>query len=373
MVDYYKVLGVNRDADEDAIKKAYRKLALKWHPDRNQGKKEEAEKQFKAISEAYEVLSDKDKRAVYDQFGEEGLKAGGGAGGNGAGFGGAGGEARFPGGTFFFTGPGGRGGGASPFASAAGSGFRPSNAEDIFKQFFSSAGHGHAHAHAHANPFRGFASGMGSDDDDDYDFPSSTSSFGGRRPSGSSPNPAAAVYPLRCTLEELYSGCMKRIKVTRKLLDPKTGRPQASEKIITVQVRPGWKAGTKLNYSGEGDEYAPGRRQDIQLLIEEKAHPLFRREGDDLHLSLNLTLEEALCGFAKSITSLDGKDLKVANRAVTVPNQQLRFANGGMPNQKDPQSLKGALIVTFKVTFPPSLSDQQKDLVHKALAPHFSQ
>ena len=76
------------------------------------------------------------------------------------------------------------------------------------------------------------------------------------------------------------------------------------------------------------------------------------------------TLEESLCGFAKSVTTLDARELKVANKAVTVPNQQLKFPNGGMPNQKDP-SVKGALIVTFKVTFPPSLTDEQKSLVHQ--------
>lgn len=365
MVDYYKLLEVNRDADEDAIKKAYRKLALKWHPDRHQGNKEHAQKQFKAISEAYEVLSDKNKRAVYDQFGEEGLK-------NGApqpGAEGFGGEARFPGGSFFNFTSGGRGGGragfgAGGFGGGAG-GFRPTNADDIFRQFFGAAGG------AGGDPFASF----GDLDDDDDEGPGF--SFGARprhhaSAAGAGGKPAPAIYPLRCTLEELHSGCVKKIKVTRKLLDPRTHQSTPSEKIISVTVKPGWKAGTKLNYAGEGDEYAPGRRQDIQLVIEEKAHPVFRREGDDLHASVNLTLEEALCGFAKTVTSLDGKELKVSNKAVTVPNQQLRFANGGMPNQKDP-AVKGALIVTFKVTFPPTLSEDQKQLIHQALGPHFKQ
>lgn len=369
MVDYYKLLGVNRDADEETIRKAYRKLALKWHPDRHQDNKEQAQKQFKAISEAYEVLSDKNKRAIYDQFGEEGLK-------NGApppGAEGFGGEARFPGGSFFnFAssggGRGGRagfGGNSGFFGGGASGGFRPTNAEDIFRQFFGGAG---------GDPFASF--GDFDDDDDDGGF----SSFKPRTryqqqhqqhsagPAGGKPAPA--VYPLRCTLEELYTGCTKKIKVTRKLIDPQTRQPTPAEKIISVTVKPGWKAGTKLNYTGEGDEYAPGRRQDIQLIIEEKAHPVFRREGDDLHATVNLTLEEALCGFSKTITSLDGKELKVSNKAVTVPNQQLRFSNGGMPNQKDP-AVKGALIVTFKMTFPPTLTEEQKRLIHQALGPHF--
>lgn len=363
MVDYYKILEVNRDADEEAIKKAYRKLALKWHPDRNHGNKEAAEKQFKAISEAYEVLSDKNKRAIYDQFGEEGLK-------NGTqqpGAEGFGGEARFPGGSFFNFSSGGARGGRTGygggFGGHGGGGFRPTNADDIFRQFFGGGAGGDPFASA-------FGGDFDDDDDDGFSYGRGGSARFGASAGGAGGKPAPAVYPLRCSLEELYTGCTKKIKVTRKLLDPRTRQPTPSEKIISVAVKPGWKAGTKLNYAGEGDEYAPGRRQDIQLVIEEKAHPLFRREGDDLHASVNLTLEEALCGFAKTITSLDGKELKVSNRAVTVPNQQLRFANGGMPNQKDP-AVKGALIVTFKVTFPPTLTEDQKNMIHSALGPHF--
>jgi DnaJ family protein B protein 4 len=355
MVDYYTVLGVNRDADEETIKKAYRKLALKWHPDRNPGRKEEAERQFKQISEAYEVLADKDKRAVYDQFGEEGLKAGTGPGAGASGpspFGGAG-EARFPGGTFFSF-AGNRGARFSGPGMGSG-GFRPSNADDIFRQFFGGM--------PGTDPFG----------DEDEDTDSGFSAHPGFGRTRTAAQPSAAVYPLRCTLEELFSGCTKRIKVTRRLLDARTGAPAPAEKIITVQVRPGWKAGTKLRYAGEGDEYAPGRRQDIQLVIEERAHPIFRREGDDLHATLSLTLEEALCGFARTIPGIDSRELKVSSRAVTVPGQQLRFASGGMPNQKDPSNARGALIVTFKITFPPALTDPQKQLVHQALGPHFKQ
>ena len=348
--DYYKLLGVNRDAGEEAIKKAYRKLALKWHPDRNPNNKQEAEKQFKAISEAYEVLIDKNKRAVYDQFGEEGLK-------NGAPAPGAeGGEARFPGGSFFHYSSS---GGGPRTSRASAHGFHPSNADDIFKQFFSGAG----------DPF---SAGFNDDDEDDFHSFSRSSPFASTGHSTRNAKPAPAVYPLRLTLEELYTGCTKKLKIKRKLLDPSTHKSVPSEKVIAVAVKAGWKAGTKLSYYGEGDEYAPNKRQDVQLVIEEKAHPLFRREGDDLHVTMNLTLEESLCGFTKSISSLDGKEFKVSNKAVTVPNQQLKFANGGMPNQKDPNSSKGALIVTFKVTFPPSLTDEQKSLINKALHPHFS-
>ena len=115
--DYYSILGVSKEADEEELKKAYRKLALKHHPDRNPDNKEGAEKKFKELSEAYEVLSDRNKRAVYDQYGEEGLK-GQSSGGS---------QQSFPKGASFC------------FSSSAGNGFmpfNPSNPEDIFKQFF---------------------------------------------------------------------------------------------------------------------------------------------------------------------------------------------------------------------------------------------
>ncbi len=124
-------IGIPKEADDDAIKKAYRKAALKWHPDRHQDdtNKTAAEKKFKEASEAYEVLSDKNKRAVYDQFGEDGLKGGPPPSGTNGGFPGG-----FPGGggaSFSFSGfPGG----------APGGGFKPGNAEDIFKTFFANFG-----------------------------------------------------------------------------------------------------------------------------------------------------------------------------------------------------------------------------------------
>jgi len=120
--DYYQILGVDKNAGDDAIKKAYKQMALKWHPDRNPNNTEAASKKFKEVSEAFEVLSDKNKKAVYDQFGEEGLKGGPPPNAGEGSFGGFPGGASFsgfPGGggtTFTFTssGPGGGRGGFSP-------------------------------------------------------------------------------------------------------------------------------------------------------------------------------------------------------------------------------------------------------------------
>lgn len=348
MVDYYKILGVEKGASEDQIKKAYRKLALKWHPDRNLDNKELADRKFKELSEAYEVLSDSNKRAIYDQYGEEGLKAGAGAAGPGASPFGAGGP--FAGGrTFHFSTGGGGGAGFRPF--------RPSSADDIFRQFFG----------ANFDP-HSFSS-MNDDDDDMLGGGGGGSAFhqafAGRR--GSAP-----LEPLRrslpCQLEELYTGCTKKLKVTRRLYDQASGKPLSVEKILTVQVKPGWKSGTRIKFAAEGDEMADGRVQDIEFVIEERPHPVYRRDGDHLRTAIHLNLVEALTGFSRTLKPLDGgKEFTVANRIITKPGQEIRFPGRGMPNQKDP-SVKGDLIIEVIVDFPSGpLTESQKESIKRDL------
>lgn len=328
MADYYARLGVDRKADDDTLKKAYRKLAMKWHPDRNPDKKEEADRKFKEISEAYEVLSDKEKRQIYDTYGEEGLKAGAPPPGSGGrGFSGAGG----PSFTYSFN-MGGHGGG-----------FRPTNPEDIFAQFFGGR-----------NPF--------AMDIDDDEMGGSDFHHYARRASA----PTAVRRSLPCSLEELYTGATKKLKITKKVYDRATRKPSAAEKVITIQIKPGWKSGTKIKFPREGDELPDGRSQDIEFVIDEKAHPIFRRDGDNLSMDLSLSLTEALCGFSRPIKTLDGKELLVSNKNVTKPGQEIRFPGRGMPNQKDP-SRKGDLILKADIRFPTSLTDHQKEIIKENL------
>lgn len=340
MGDYYSILGVQRDADEETLKKAYRKLALKWHPDRNPNDKANAEKKFKEISEAYDVLSDKDKRAVYDQYGEEGLKAGGGAPPpNGFPFGASGTEG-MRGGRF------GGAGGPFVFTTSSGRGYRPRQAEDIFREFFG----------AGFDPF----SAMEEEDEEDMHGHPFSRGFSRR-----SSAPPVLRRSLPCSLEELYTGCTKKLKVARKLHDAQSRRQIVAEKILSIQIKPGWKAGTKIRFPGEGDEMADGRIQDIEFVIEEKPHPVYAREGDNLSTKITLSLGEALTGFSRKITTLDGKELNIANKNVTHPDQEIRFPGRGMPNQKDPTH-KGDLILRVKVTFPTQLSEQQKEYLRQA-------
>ncbi|CAM0136576.1 Molecular chaperone (DnaJ superfamily) [Umbelopsis sp. WA50703] len=369
--DYYKILGVSKDADDDAIKKAYKKQALKWHPDRNKDKGEEAKHKFQEVGEAFEVLSDKNKRAVYDQYGEEGLKggpppsSGGGAGGFPGGFSG------FPGGA---GGPGGPGGTTFSFTSGGpGGGFKsyhPSDADDIFKHFFASFGGG----------MGGMGGGM--DEDMGGGMPggmpgggfSSFSGFGGGRPrSGfqstrqASEKPPAIKRPLPISLEDLYTGTTKRLKVTRKIREGASGRVVTTDKVLTINVKPGWKAGTKIRFPGEGDELENGETQDIEFIIEEKPHSTFKREGDNLTMKVQLTLLEALSGFTKQIKTLDGRTLKINNTTnVIQPGQESRVANEGMPNSKTGK--KGDLIIKYEVKFPTSLSASQKEEIKRVLS-----
>ncbi|XP_028553310.1 dnaJ homolog subfamily B member 6 isoform X2 [Dendrobium catenatum] len=196
-VDYYKILQVDRNAKDDDLKKAYRKLAMKWHPDKNPNNKKEAEAKFKRISEAYEVLSDPQKRAVYDQYGEEGLKGQVPPPGSGA-----------SGGSSFFSG----GDGSTTFR------FNPRSADDIFTEFFgfSSPFFGGGGS-AGVNGMRGgsrFPSGMFGDE-------FLGSQFGGEGSMNPQrPQKAAAIENrLPCSLEDLYKGGTKKMKISREVSD----------------------------------------------------------------------------------------------------------------------------------------------------------
>ncbi|KAG1853004.1 hypothetical protein C8R48DRAFT_724062 [Suillus tomentosus] len=400
--DYYKTLGISRDAGEDDIKKAYKKMALKWHPDRNGGS-EESSKKFKEISEAFEVLSDKNKRTIYDQVGEEGLKGGGGS-APGAGFPGfAGGSGGFPGGaTFTFT--------SSPGGN--GNGFAPSDPQKIFEQIFSQFGGGFGGmggsggmggmggspmfggmggpsgfgGRSGTSGGRSGTSGMGRSPNifDDDDIGGGGSFFGmprsmpSERPSprhqsstststsAPAPAPSETTRPLKLSLEELYTGTTKHLKVGRRLLGG-----SMEEKVLEIQVLPGWKSGTKIRFPRAGNEQPNGEAQDLVFVVEEKPHDVFTREGDDLICRLRIPLVEALTGVdgKKTIVALDGRKLQISlPGGVVKPNQETRIPNEGMPIRKQGSTKKkGDLIVRCDVVFPDRLTPSQKEGLKKLL------
>jgi len=379
--DYYKLLGVPKNADDEAIKKAYKKLALKWHPDRNAGS-EEANQKFKELGEAFEVLSDKNKRAVYDQFGEEGLKGGGpppgfANGGGGNPFGGA-----FPGGaTFSFSTPPGGGGGGRR------SGFTPSDPSFIFEQFLKSMGGGSMGSMGGGrsgsfggspfmdvddqpgSPFGGFGGGspFGSFSNADGPPRSRRASTSAR---GRSPPPSDIVRPLKLTLEELHSGVTKKLKISRRLMSG-----QQEEKVVEVKVLPGWKAGTKVKFDHAGNENEDGSSQNVLFVVEEKPHDRFTRDGDNLHVKVNIPLVDALCGpqpgsKPPSVIGIDGKTLTpTLPTGVIKPGTQVRVRGEGMPKRKEGKVIgKGDLVVDWNIIFPDRLAPGQKEAIRRGLA-----
>nr|ODN87502.1 chaperone regulator [Cryptococcus depauperatus CBS 7841] len=354
--EYYKVLGLSKDATEADIKKAYRRESLKWHPDKNPGdKRAAAEEKFKKIGEAYEVLSDPKKKEIYDQLGEEGLKGGGAPGGDGGGFGGF---------------PGGAGGGGFTFHAT--------DPNDIFNSFFSSmggSGGDDIFSSIGGGGFGGSSRGgprmrstrMGGG------MGGMPGGFASESPSNPPP-PGEITKPLALTLEELYKGGTKKLKITRHL---RTGAQ--AEKILEVAYKAGWKKGTKIKFAGAGNEDEYGQSQQVEFFLEnalEKPHNRFERVDDDLIIKLNISLSQALLGpdgggkITKEVEQLDGRRIQVSlpEGQIIQPGQETRVPGEGMPVSK-PGSVKkaGDLIVRWNVVFPSRLTPEQKKELRKVL------
>ncbi|KAG7451318.1 DnaJ-domain-containing protein [Guyanagaster necrorhizus] len=377
-VDYYKLLGIDRNADENEIKKAYKKMALKWHPDRNGGS-EEASKKFKQISEAFEVLSDKNKRAIYDQFGEEGLKGGGSVPGQGSGPGGF--SFGFPGAqSFSFT--SGPGGGFSS-SGAGGAGFAPSDPNKIFEQIFGGSLGGFNLGGMSGRSSMGGMGGMpgmggtrrrtrGFDEDDDMDgsfsFSNGMPNMPRSQARSSAPSaPSEITRPLRVSLKDLYSGTVKHLKVGRRLLNGST-----EEKVYDIQIHPGWKSGTKVRFARAGNEQPNGESQDLVFIVEEKPDESFSREDNDLVTQVPISLLEALTGEGgrKVVELLDGRKFQVSvPSGIVKPGQETTISGEGMPIRKDGSvKSKGDLIVKWDVQFPDRLTPVQQEGLKRVLS-----
>ena len=304
--DYYKVLGVPKSAPEADIKRAYRKLAQQHHPDKNLGNKQ-AEEKFKEINEAYQVLSDAEKRARYDQLGSsyaEWERAGG----RPAGF--DWGRWASPAGT-------GGGGGGAPrqWSGDLGDLFGDSSFSDFFTTFFGGAARGGAPG----------AGGPGRD----------------------------VEHAVEITLEEAYSGATRIVQ--------KDGRR------LTVKIPAGARNGTKVRMKGEGAAGAAGAglagAGDLYLVIEILPHPVFERKEHDLYTDLKVDLYTALLGGEIRLQTLGGP------LVLTIPpesqqGQTIRLSGRGMPHLRHPEQ-RGALYVRLAVQLPRGLSEREKSLLEE--------
>lgn len=265
--DYYEILGVNKTASAEELKKAYRKLAMKYHPDKNPGDKA-AEDKFKELTEAYSVLSDEKNRQTYDRFGHSGI-------GN-QGHGGA---------------------GENPFSGGFQGQYSNVDFNDIFGDIFGDVfGGGHA--------------------------------SGGFRNQGAKQRRAVRGsdlrYTLNISLEEAASGCEKVIGFNRQ----KGGSEEAAK--LSVKVPPGVKEGQRLKLSGEGDKSSSGLAGDLYVIIHLADHLLFKREENDVLLDLPVSYTDALLGTQAEIVTLSGRSqLKIP--AGTNTGQILRLKGKGFP------------------------------------------
>ncbi|KAA8525344.1 hypothetical protein F0562_007238 [Nyssa sinensis] len=326
-VDYYNILKVNRNATDDDLKKSYRRLAMKWHPDKNPNNKQEAEAKFKQISEAYEVLSDPQRRQIYDQYGEEGLKD------------------------------------MPPPGSSGDGHFNPRNAEDIFAEFFGSSPFGFGSAGAgwsmrFQSDGGGMFGGFGGSENVFRSYSDGTGASMLKKPP-----PVESKLP--CSLEELYSGSTRKMKISRTVVDA-NGWLEPETEILTIDVKPGWKKGTKITFPDKGNEQLNQLPADLVFVIDEKPHNFYKRDGNDLIVNHRVSLAEALGGTTVNLTTLDGRNLSIPVTDIVSPTYELVIAREGMPITKEPGN-RGDLRIKFEVQFPTRLTQEQKAGLRRAL------
>lgn len=315
--DYYQILEVSRNATPDELKKAYRKLAMKWHPDKNKGNEEEANVRFTEISEAYQVLSDPEKKQIYDKYGEEGLKRGGGG----------------------------------------GSGFHQIDPETIFRQFFGDSFFGRSSfGRGFESPFGNttfFRMGSGFDDDDDF---FGRGFFQNRRQTQIQ---QPQVHTVSCTLEQLFKGDKKHLNIKRKINNDE------EDNIIDLDIPPGTLDGTKFKYPGEGNIIQGYEDQDVIFIIKQIQHKVFTREKDTLKACIDIALKDALCGISIDIQGIDGKPVHIERKSSVIkPDTVLRMQGQGMPNKRGG---RGDLLVSFNIVYPDQLDDEIKQVLQEIL------
>lgn len=341
---YYDILGVSPTATEAELKKAYRKQALKYHPDKNP----EAGDKFKEISQAYEVLSDSEKRGVYDEFGEQGIKEKGGRGGGG--------------------------GFSSPM--------------DMFNMFFGGGGPGGGQMNG-SNKSKPMVHKMGATLEELYNGKNrklaanrDLSCIDCDGKGGKSVKKCTTCNGMGVKLKTRQMGPMLQQMQVPCAVCEQTGeiiggakcktcngkKTTRDKKILEIKIEKGQSSTHKFRFPGDGD-HEPGKEPgDVIIQLEEKPHDLFQRHGIDLTMKVELSLSEALCGLKKVIKTLDDREIIIQTKPGEVMKHgaMKMIADEGFPTYKNPFT-KGRLIIVFSVEFPESLTADAAKKIASAL------
>ncbi|CAO2840917.1 unnamed protein product [Amaranthus hypochondriacus] len=346
---YYEILGVPKNASPEDLKKAYKKAAIKNHPDKG-GDPEK----FKELAHAYEVLSDPEKREIYDQYGEDALKEGMGGGG--------GMHDPFDIFSSFF--------GGGPFGGGSSRGRRQRRGEDVIHPLKVSLEDLYSGTTKKLSLSRNVicskCSGKGSKS-------GASMKCGGCQGTG-----------MKVSIRQLGPGMIQQMqhpcnecKGTGETINDKDRCPQCKgekvvqeKKVLEVVVEKGMQHGQKITFPGEADEAPDTVTGDIVFVLQLKEHPRFKRKGEDLFYEYTLSLTEALCGFRFVLNHLDGRQLLIKSNPgeVIKPDQFKAIDDEGMPIYQRP-FMKGKLYIHFTVEFPDSLNPDQVKALEAILPP----
>jgi len=334
--DYYEILGVDRSASQRQIRKAYKTLSRKYHPDKNPGDKE-AEEKFIELAKAYEVLSDEEQRRIYDQYGEEGLKHG---------------DQQFN----------------DPFDIFRQFGFGSSeprrqerkgpeinidlevSLEDLYMGAY-------IDADVKKQIICPYCRGTGAASKDDVHVCHACNGTGKkmiRQMLG------PGIFQQVQTVCDACGGKGKTI--TKKCPHCHGERVQTGGEPISITVEKGMSDGHRIVFEREGDQHPDVTPGDIIFTIKTIPHPLFTRKGNNLYAKVAITLMDALLGFKKQIHHLDGHVVELARIGITPPGYVQEILDEGMPLHEFP-SEQGKLYIEYVVVFPTSLTDEQKQVV----------
>ena len=361
--DYYEVLGVERNANADEIKKAYRKAAIKYHPDKNPGDKE-AEEKFKEAAEAYDVLSNPDKRARYDQFGHAGMSGAAGS-GFGGGFGGG-----FSMEDIFSQFGDIFGGHFGGFSSRGGGGRRVNRGSDIrvkVKLTLSEIANGTTKKLKISKTIAcDKCGGTGAKDSSSYATCSTCNGAG-------VVNRVENTFFGRMQTQSVCPTCGGEGKTITAKCDKCSGEGVVrGDEVVEIKIPAGVGEGMAVTVQGKGNAARRGGvNGDLLVMIDEERNPELIRDGNDLIHNLNLTVTTCILGGEVEVPTIDGK-AKIKIAAGTHAGKVLRLRGKGLPDVNGYG--RGDILIVVDITIPSSLSSEERKLVEKlSEQPHFKE